>query len=64
MFALCRLLVVVVAVSLADRDTFADKSTRELVQNHCSDPLIPRSVFNPLASSLVVPFILYNVGVG
>ena len=52
LFALCRLLIVGCAVSLTERGTFADRSTREFVQNHCSDPLIPRNDFNQVASSL------------
>ena len=54
----CRLLIVGFEVSLADRGTFADKSTRELVDNHCSEPLIPRKVDNPAASSLFLPLSL------
>ena len=40
------------AVSLADKDTLADKSSLEFVANHCKDPSIPRKVANPLESSL------------
>ena len=44
-----------VAASLADRDTSADKSTREFVESHWSEPLIPRIVVSPVASSLFCP---------
>ena len=46
------------AVSLADKDTFADRSTREFVESHWSDPLIPRRVVRPVASSLFFPLSL------
>ena len=45
-------------VSLAAKDIFADKSTRELVDNHCSEPWIPRKVDSPAASSLFLPLSL------
>ena len=48
------------AVSLADNDTFADRSSREFVQSHCNEPFIPRSDFNPAASSFVLRLILYK----
>ena len=54
--AFCRLLIVGLEVSLADRDTLADKSTRVLVDNHWGDPLIPLKVVNPAESSLFLPF--------
>ena len=58
LFAFCKLLIVGFEVSLADRDTLAHKSTRVLVANHCSEPLIPRKVVSPVASSLSLPFSL------
>ena len=55
LFAFCKLLIVGFDVSLADRGTLAHKSTRVLVANHCSEPLIPRKVVSPVASSLFLP---------
>ena len=55
LFAFCRLPIVGLDVLLADRDTLAHKSTRALVANHCSEPLIPRKVDSPVASSLSLP---------
>ena len=55
LLAFCRLLMVGLAVSLADKDTFADRSTREFVEIHWSDPLIPRRVVGPVASNLFFP---------
>ena len=60
LFGFCRLLMVGFADSLAERDTFAEGPTRELVESHCTDPLIPRSGFNPIASSLFFPASLYT----
>ena len=51
----CRLSMVGLAVSLADNETFATRSTLELVANHCSEPLIPRSDLMPVWSSLCFP---------
>ena len=45
------------AVSLADREAFAAKSTLVLDTSHWSDPLIPLRALRPLASSFVFPFI-------
>ena len=60
LFAFCKLLIVGFEVSLADRGTLAHKSTRVLVDNHCSDPLIPCKVVKPAALS----FVYRLVGVG
>ena len=60
LLAFCRLSIVGLAVSLADNETFADRSSREFVQSHCNEPFIPRSDFNPAASSFVLRFILYK----
>ena len=54
----CKLLIVGFDVSLADRETLAHKSTRVFVANHCNEPLMPRNVVNPVASSLVLPLSL------
>ena len=56
LFAFCKLPIVGLDVSLADRDTLAHRSTRVFVANHCSEPLIPRNVVNPVASNLSFPF--------
>ena len=53
-------LLVGFAASLAEKGHFAERSTREVVESHCSDPLIPRSDFNPAASSLFFPLSLYK----
>ena len=58
LLAFCKLPIVGLAVSLADNDTLADRSTREFVDNNCSDPLIPRSVVSPAASNLFLPLSL------
>ena len=60
LFAFCKLPIVGLDVSLADRDTLAHRSTRVFVANHCSEPLIPRNVVNPVASNLSFPFNLYK----
>ena len=39
----CRLLMVGFAVSLAGRDTFAERSTREFVESLVRDTLLPRN---------------------
>ena len=52
----CKLPSVGLDVSLADRETLAPRSTRVFVANHCSEPLIPRKVVNPVASNLSFPF--------
>ena len=52
LLAFCRLPIVGFAVSLADRDTLAERSSRELVASHCNDPFIPRSVVSPLECNL------------
>ena len=52
LFAFCKLLMVGLAVSLADNDTFAERSVRGFVDSHCSDPLMPRRVVSPVASNL------------
>ena len=52
LFAFWRLAIVGLAVSLAERETRAARSTRVFDTNHCSDPLIPLRVSNPFASSL------------
>ena len=64
LFAFCKLSIVGFDVSLAESDTLADRSKREFVQSHCSEPFIPRSDFNPAASSFVLRLMLYNFGVG
>ena len=48
------------AVSLAESDTLADRSSRVLVDSQCSEPFIPRSVVSPVASSLFLPFNLWR----
>ena len=58
LFAFCKLSIVGFDVSLAESDTLADRSKREFVQSHCNEPFIPRSDFNPAASSFVLRLIL------
>ena len=57
--AFCKLPIVGCAVSLADSDTLADKSSLELVDSHCNEPCIPRNAVSPVASSLSLPFSLW-----
>ena len=50
------------AVSLAGRDTVAERSTREFVESHCRAPFISRNGFNPIATNLLFPLSFYSVG--